>query len=103
VDNLALSQFLSLFSWFAIAVLLFFILLIARFYQKFSGERTRFLMFAVVIVLFGVATVRYTSLRRVSGDVVADVLSLVGGVLLLGLMVQLYGKMMRSNKESKRR
>lgn len=101
MDNLALSQFLSLFSWFAIAALLFFLLLIARFYQKFSGEQTRFLLFGVVIVLLGIATVRYTSLRRVSGDVIADLLSFLGGVLLLALSIQLYQKMMRSNKQKK--
>lgn len=101
MDNLAISQFLSLFSWFAIAALLFFILLIARFYQKFSGEHTQFYLFGVVIILFGIATVRYTSLRRVSGDVIADVLSLVGGILLLIIMVRLYQKMMRSKLKNK--
>jgi len=95
VENLSLSQFLSLFSWFTIAALLFFLLLIARFYQKFSGERTRFPLFGVVIIMFGIATVRNTSLRTVSGDPVADMLSFVGGILLMGLSIHLYYKMTR--------
>ena len=95
MENLALSQFLSLFTWFTIATLLFFILLIARFYQKFSGEHTRFPLFGVVIVFFGIATVRYASLGRVSGDLVADSLSFLGGVLLIALSLQLYYKMTR--------
>lgn len=98
MDNLAISQFLSLFTWFAIATLIVFILLIARFYQKFSGKRTQFQLFSLVIVVFGIATVRYTSLSRVSGDVIADTLSFVGGGLLLYLAIQLYYRMMQSNK-----
>lgn len=100
MDNLAISQFLSLFSWFAVAALIFFVLLIARFYQKFSGQRTQFQLFAVVIVIFGITTVRNTGLRQVSGDVIADTLSFVGGGLLLYLAIQLYYRMMKSNKES---
>jgi len=102
VDNLALSQFLSLFSWFAIAALLFFLLLIARFFQKFSGEQTRYVLFGVVIIIFGISTVRYTSLHRVSGDMIADVLSFVGGILLLVITAQLYRKMMRSKNQANR-
>ena len=93
MENLALSQFLSLFSWFVVAALLFFVLLIARFYQKFSGEPTYFLLFGVVILFLGISTVRYASLRRVSGDMIADSLSFVGGALLLVLSIQLYRKM----------
>ena len=99
MQNLGLSQFLSLFSWFALASLLFFVILIARFYQKFSGERTYFLLFGVVIILFGISTVRYTSLRQISGDWVADMLSFIGGVILLTLSLQLYRKMTRNKSE----
>jgi hypothetical protein len=98
VENLGLSQFLSLFSWFVLAGLLFFVLLIARFYQKFSGERTYFFLFGVVIILFGISTVRYTSLRQISGDWVADILSFIGGVMLITLSIRLYTKMMTQNK-----
>jgi hypothetical protein len=100
VENLGLSQFLSLFSWFALAALLFFMLLIARFYQKFSGERTYFSLFGVVIILFGISTVRYTSLHQISGDLIADMLSFVGGCVLLVLSVQLYRKMTRNKNEA---
>lgn len=55
-------------------------------------------MFAVVIIMFGVATVRYTSLRRVSGDLVADMLSFIGGGLLMILSMHLYYIMTRKNK-----
>ena len=99
MESLGLSQFLSLFGWFALAALLFFVLLIARFYQKFSGERTYFSLFAMVIVLFGISTVRYTSLRQISGDEAADMLSFIGGVLLIILSVRLYRKMMRKQNE----
>lgn len=100
MENLGLSQFLSLFSWFALAALLFFVLLIARFYQKFSGERTYFPLFGVVIILFGISTVRNTSLHQISDDGIADMLSFVGGVLLLALSIQLYRKMTREKNEA---
>lgn len=98
MENLALSQFLSLFTWFTIATLLFFVLLISRFYQKFSGERTRYPWIGVVIIMFGIATVRYASLRRVSGDVIADLLSFFAGIFLMVLSMQLYLKMTQKKK-----
>ena len=95
MENLALSQFLSLYTWFAVAALLLFTLLIARFYQKFSGISTNFGLFGVVVLLLGISTVRNTSLRRMTGDPIADSLAFVGGLILLVLCVRLYRRMMR--------
>lgn len=88
-----LSQLLSLFTWFAIAALLFFLALIARFYEKFSGESTRFRWFAIPVALFGIATVRYASIDRAADDGITDLLVGIGAVILIGLTVLLYRQM----------
>lgn len=88
-----LSQLLMLYTWFALAALLFFLALIARFYEKFSGEITRYRWFIVPAALFGIATVRYASIDRIAGDWVGDVLMGVGGIVLLALAAALYRQM----------
>jgi hypothetical protein len=85
-----------LYSWFALVGLLVFVLLIARFYQRFSGEPTYFLLFTLPIVLFGAATVRYASIDQVAGDGLADALFAVGGIILTVMCVFLYHRMTRN-------
>ncbi|MBI5670034.1 MAG: hypothetical protein HZC41_18725 [Chloroflexi bacterium] len=92
----SVSQFLTLYVWFPLAILLVFLLLIARFYQKFASEPTYFRLFGVPIVLFGAATLRYSSLDQIGGDVLADLLLAAGGVILIGLSLFLYRLMMRN-------
>ncbi len=90
---LSLNQFLMLYNWFPLAALLFLLLLIARFYEKFSGEQTYFRLFSLPIMLFGAATVRYASVNRMAGDGWADGLMAVGGVVLIALCLFLYRRM----------
>ncbi len=92
----SVSQFLTLYAWFPLAILLFFLLLIARFYQRFSNEQTYFGLFLLPIVLFGMATVRYSSIDQVGGDALADLLSAAGGIVLIGLCLLLYWLMTRN-------
>jgi hypothetical protein len=88
-----------LYTWFPLAVLLLILLLIARFYQKFSGERTLFRFFVIPVVLFGAATVRYVSVNQMLGDGLGDALSAAGGIVLLGLSLWLYRRMMYHRRE----
>ena len=88
-----LSQLVLLYSWFALAALLFFLVLIARFYEKFSGERTYFRWLVIPAALFGIATVRYVSIDIVTGDPLADGLMGLAGVILIVLCISLYHKM----------
>lgn len=90
----ALHQALILYTWFPLTVLLFFLLLIARFYQKFSGKRTYFRFFMLPMVLFGAAAVRYASIDQIQGDILGDLLSASAGVSLLVLSVTLYRQML---------
>lgn len=89
--SLSANQILILYTWFALAWLLFFLLMIARFYQKFSGVRTHFRWFLAPIVLFGAAAVRYASIDRMAGDdLLGDGFSAAAGFILLALCALLY-------------
>jgi hypothetical protein len=99
---LSFNRFMILYMWFPLAVLLIFLFLIARFFDKFSGERTYARLFLVPILLFGVGTVRYASLERTTADIVASLMFGSGGLLLIGLSLRLYWLMIvrRQQKES---
>lgn len=89
----SMHQILTLYTWFPLAGLIGFLLLIARFYQKFSGERTYFFWFVVPMVLFGAAVVRYSSINQVAGDWFGDLSLAIGGVALIVLSVRLVARM----------
>ncbi|MDQ7024709.1 MAG: hypothetical protein Q9P01_09085 [Anaerolineae bacterium] len=99
MNNESLHQFLVLYTWFPLAALLFFMLLIARFYKIFSGHRTYFWYYGVVIVLFGIVAVRYASVGAVLGDTVTDIVSIIAGGLLTFLCAVLYHWMIRKNHQ----
>lgn len=94
----ALSQLLLLYSWFVLAALLTFLLLVARFYQKFSGERTYYKLYIVPILLYGTASVRYAVIDRIGGDLWGDLLTGAAGVMLGALVILLYRLMTSGRK-----
>src|SRR5258708_18947435 len=83
-------QVLTILSWFAITILLILLLLIARFYQNVSGERTHFWVFSLPVVVFGMAAARYSFVDQLNGDLLGDLLWLVGGLLLAGMLSFLF-------------
>lgn len=95
MSNVSLHQFLVLYTWFPLAALLFFFLLIARFYQKFSGIRTYYWLYLLAIILFGVMAVRHTAAGLVVGDVFTDIIGMAAGTVLLGLMAILVRHMLK--------
>jgi len=100
VTLVSLNQFLVLYTWFILAALLLFVLLIARFYQNFSGERTFFQLYVVPIAFFGMASIRYTSLERIARDPVADLMLAVGGIILISLCIRLYWLMIYRKRDN---
>lgn len=96
--SLTLNQLLMLFMWFPLAALLLFMFLIARFYEKFSQERTFFRLYLIPLVLFGASAVRYASADVIVGDSFADITSGIGGLCLLGLSIRLYWLMIIQNQ-----
>lgn len=91
--SLSFSQFLALYAWFPLALLLLVLLLVARFFERSSGERTFFRLFMVPIIAFGVAAVRYAAVDQIVGDLIADLALTVGGITLSGLSLVLYWRM----------
>jgi len=88
--SLSLNQFLVLYSWFPLAALLLFTILIARFFEKFSGEKTYFRLFLIPVVLFGAGSVRYAGTEHIGGDPFADIMMGIAGLMLLILSSRLY-------------
>jgi hypothetical protein len=79
-----------LYTWFPLSVLLFFLLLIGRFYQRFSGVKTYYWYYVLVIVLFGAMAVRDAGAGLVVGDLLTDAFSILAGGFLLFLSILLY-------------
>jgi hypothetical protein len=58
MESVSAHQFLMIYTWFALTALVFLMALIARFYERLSGERTYYRLFGVPVVAFAGATVR---------------------------------------------
>lgn len=101
MTTLTLGQVLALFTWFPLAALIFIMLLIARFYERFSKRHTYYRAYLIPIVMFGMASVRYASSDRVVGDWIADVLFIIGGFVLGGLSTLLFWRMLLQAKPSR--
>ncbi len=93
MPTLSANQALILYIWFALAILLSLLLLIARFYQTVSQERTYYPGFGFVIIIFAAASARDVFVDSVSGDLLSDSLWLTGAVLLAAICVHLYRSM----------
>lgn len=93
MDPVDLSQVLLIYSGFALAAVVGFVILIARFYEHFSGQRTGYRWFTAPILLFGAGNVRYAGIDQVAGDMIGNLLHGIGGVILAVLIIRLYRKM----------
>lgn len=87
------SQAALLIFWFMLAMLIFVLALIARFYEHNGGRVTYYRWYAVPVMMIGIASVRYVSLNQWGGDIAADSLMFAGGSVLLGLCLRLYYSM----------
>ena len=92
-----LVSILILIPWVLVAGLIFFLIQIARFYQRkyaelyksSPGQRTYYAVFLVPLILFVVAAVRYAYLNDFAGDWTGDTALLIGGALLAALAYRL--------------
>lgn len=90
-----ISSALTIYNWGVVAVLLIFQFLIARFYEKKSGQRSYYIVFLVPALLFLVAAVRYAfGADDLAGDVWGDSLFFVGGAILAAMSARLFRLMM---------
>ena len=90
LETEALSQVFLLYSWFVLSAVLGFVLLIARFYQRFAGEKTYYQLFLIPMMLFGVQVVRRTNYAT---DTLGSLSAALGGIVLLALSLYLYRRM----------
>lgn len=95
MDSPSIHQFLTIYTWFGLAALLFLIALIARKYEQLSKERTYYQLFVLPVIAFAVAAVQQTHRDRVVGDALGDVMMLIGGVMLAAVCVHMYHLMTR--------
>jgi hypothetical protein len=90
-----LNSALTLYNWGIVAILLIFQLLIARFYEKKSGQRSYYILFLVPTLLFLVASVWYAfGSDDLAGNVWGDSLLFIGGGILAALTTLLFRLMM---------
>lgn len=90
-----LSSVLTLYNWAIVALLLVFQFLIARFYEKKSGQRSFYVFFLVPALLFLIAAVfNLVTDGDLAGNVVGDGLLFVGGAILAALSTFLFRLMM---------
>lgn len=92
-------QAFILFSWFPLAFTLTVMMLIGRFYQRFSGRQTRWPWLAAPLVLFAAAVVREANIGM-AADAVAYGLYALASVLLLVVVLPIYRAMMATNPEN---
>jgi hypothetical protein len=93
IEYASINQFLTIFTWFPLAALMSVLMLIARFYQKQSGQNTHYPWFLVPIMLYGAAAARASNVDLAFGDPLAAVLMFCGGIALATLCLILFRQM----------
>jgi hypothetical protein len=79
---ISINLVLLTYSWVIIAILLFFLFLIARFYERKACQKSRYQLFLLPLALFLLGTLRYDFLfaGNFVGDLFGDILFFAGGV-----------------------
>jgi hypothetical protein len=80
-----LGNLLALYTWGGVSALLFFLFVIARFFERKSGRKSYYPLFLLPIVLFLGSVVRYVSVGGFVGDAWGDLGRVIGGLLVCGL------------------
>jgi hypothetical protein len=93
MNDISLHQILTIYVWFGMSVLVFLLALIARFYERLSGQRTYYQLFSVPVIALAGATIRLVSVDQLTGDGWGDGLLLLSGVSLAALCVHVYRRM----------
>ena len=86
--ELSLYQALTIYAWFPLAFTLGTLLLIARFYERFSATHTYWRLYTLPILGYAAAYVREAALAY-DHDPFADLMQAASGLLLLLLVARL--------------
>lgn len=95
MGSITVHQIVTLYIWLGVSALLVLLALIARFYERLSGERTHYLYFALAIALLAGASMRQIARDQLTGDALADLLAAAGGVMMGALCLHIYRLMIR--------
>ncbi|PJF39217.1 MAG: hypothetical protein CUN55_14995 [Phototrophicales bacterium] len=98
METITISQVALLVFWFALALMIFIVALIARFYEANTQQKTYYRWYVFPVVLFGLSSIRYVSLDKWGHDLIADSLTFLSGLYLLGLSLRLYHCMTNRRK-----
>lgn len=90
---MSLHAFLTFYSWLGLSALIVLMALIARFYERLSGERTYYRWFALPVLTLTGAALQQARLDQITGDPVIDALGLTGGVSLGIVCLHVYRRM----------
>jgi hypothetical protein len=93
------SRFLLLYSAFITGAVLVFMYLIARFYQRSSGDPTYYRWFLLPLTCLAIAYIHSASTSQPAGDLLAHGLWVIVGASLLPLSVNLFRVMTRGREE----
>lgn len=86
---------LTIYVWSVVCIHLFFMMLIARFYEDKSGQRSFYPYFLIPAVFLALAAIRYTFLPfTIIGDWWGDLFRSLGGVIAIVLIFFLLKLMM---------
>jgi hypothetical protein len=82
---IGINLILMTYSWVIIAILLFFLFMIARFYERKAHQKSHYQLFLLPLVLFLLGTLRYDFLfvGNFVGDLFGDTLFFAGGVVTI--------------------
>ncbi len=95
MGSITVHGMVTLYTWLGVSALLVVLALIARFYERLSGERTHYLLFALAIALLAGASFRQTVRDQLTGDALADLLAAAGGAITGALCIHIYRLMIR--------
>jgi hypothetical protein len=95
----SLHQFLVLYMWFGLVVLMLFWALIGRFYQRFSGKKTYYKWHILAALPSGIVAVRSASNPFLQLDALNTLLSFGAMFVFLILIIHLY-RLMMGNKSN---
>ena len=90
---MSLNQLILLYMWFATTAILLFLLIIARFYEQFSGKKTHYRWVILVIIGFGIGFIRYAEVSVLLGDMPGDLILGSSGLFLIGFSSRLFWMM----------
>jgi hypothetical protein len=93
------SRFLLLYGVFITGAVLIFMYLIARFYQRNTGDITRYRWFLFPVVCLIIALLHNASSHQLAGDALSHSLFIAAGVVLMPLSIRLYRVMTQGRED----